>query len=249
MKRVIFLVALSLIVSFASGQPPAPSAGAQHKFFDSTSYVLPILIKVALTVAPEMKRQAAMKKVAENDLKQSKNEILKSFYVNGNYNYGSTPNSISGVQTSQFNAFNQNARALYLVGVNLNLSFEQIFGGIRTRIDKQKLIVEEAVQGAKADENTIRVRIITLYNALRLSKVLYGHAVDALQTAAISKSLVDKQLKAGELKITDQMASGDLYTRAETDLETTKSNYQLNLLLLEEAIGMPVNQFIVDYVK
>ena len=250
MKKSLILLAFTFVASLTFAQDNTiPDARAQKKFFDSSAVVLPILIKVAITNAPEVKRLQATRKIADVDYKISKNEVLKQIYLNANYNYGSTQSEINGVQTRQINAFSSGGSAIYLVGLNVTFSLEQMFGGISSRINKQKLVVEQAKEDNLAGEGSIRVKIITLYNALLLSKVLYDHAEDALQTAYVNRNLVDKQFKANEVKVTDEMASNDLYARAQTEREQTKSNYQLNLLLLEEAIGMPVNQFIKDNVK
>lgn len=251
MKRFLFLSIFAFIFSFSFAQQAMmPVEYAQKKFFDSSATVLPLLINAALKNAPEMKKQESMKNVAAIDLKLAKNEILKQFYINGNYNYGSTSGSaITGIQNSQFNAFSRGGSAIYLVGLNLNLSFEQLFGGIGSRIKKQKLIVEQTDVETTITESSVRIKVITLYKGLLLSKILYDHSVDALQTAYVNKNLVDKQFRSGEVKVTDQMASNDLYARAVTDMEQTKSNYQLNLLLLEELIGMPFNQFVKENIK
>jgi outer membrane protein TolC len=250
MKIFTFLICFWCLAFASFGQSGnITPAYAQRKFFDSSDVVLPVLINVAINASHEVKKATYARAVAENDLKQSKNEILKSFYFNGNYNYGSGSNSILNVQQNQFNAFAKSGSALYLVGFNMNITFEQIFGGISKRVNKQKLVVDEASEDAKIQETAVRVKIITLYKTLLLSKILYDHAEDALQTANVNKSLVDKQLRAGEVKLTDQMAANDLYARTLADREQAKSNYQLNVMLLEEAIGMPLNQFIKDNVK
>lgn len=245
---VLFI--LAAFTTFAQQISETPAPYAQRKFFDSTSYIIPLLVRAALKAAPEMKRSDAARRVADLDLKMAKNEILKQFYINGNYNYGSSEgNLINAVQGSSLNAFANNGKALYLVGINLNISLEQLFGGIHQRVEKQKSVVDEVNAERATNETAIRVKIITLYNALVLSKKLFEHSEDALQSANVNKELVDKQFKNGEIKVTDQMASNDLYSRAVVDEQTAKSNYQLNVLLMEEAIGMKLNQFIYDYVK
>jgi len=251
MKTTLLTILLISITAatFAQQGTAMPTVYEQQKFFDSTSYVLPLLIKAAIKNAPEIKRADAARKIADIDLKQSKNEILKQFYINGNYNYGSTPNYINAVQTSSFNAFNQNGRALYLVGINLNISLEQMFGGIHQRVTKQKLVMEEVQAESREAESALRIKIITYYNALVLSKKLFEQAEDALQSAYVNKQLVDKQFKAQEVKVTDEMSANDLYSRAVVDEQQAKSTYQLNVMLLEEAIGMKLNQFINDNIR
>jgi outer membrane protein TolC len=260
MKKLNEITILSIFISSVLLAQDSPPPLQKHKkFFDSSEYVLPILINVASRVDPENARQQAIKKIAYNDLRQDKSEILRSFAFISNYSYGSIPTYLNSTTTSSnvvvqspgasLNAFSESARALYTVGLGFNISFEQLFGGIHNRIDKQKLVIEENNADTVIEKKALRIKIITQYQALLLAKILYDHAEDALQTAYVNKTLVDKQFTNHEAKVTDQMTAQDLYEKAVTDSEQTKSNYRLALLIMEESLGMTVNAFINAYIK
>jgi outer membrane protein TolC len=258
MRKYTLTILSVFFTSILLAQDSPPPLQKHKKFFDSTQYVLPRLISVASKVDPENARQLAVKKIGYNDLRQNKSEILKSFAFISNYSYGSIPTYLNTTGTTSdviqspgasLNAFSQTARALYTIGFGFNISFEQVFGGIRNRIEKQNLVIEENNADTVIEKKALRIKIITQYQALLLAKILFDHSQDALQTAYVNKTLVDKQFANHEAKVTDQMTAQDLYEKAVTDSEQSKSNYTLALLIMEESIGMTVNAFINAYIK
>ena len=249
MLLTLFFI-LPLVIGFGQ-QQPVPAGRTQMAFFDSSDIVIPILIRAALKNAPQMAILSTEKQTAENSLELAKKEFLRDINLHSGYNYGNINTIIPHNDLQPIQSFytgNQGRYSFY-VGVGVGVSLEQFFGGKKLRTDRQKLAIQQTEAEIKEGEKVIRNQVITLYQSVKLARVVVKHTQDALQTAFVNKTMAEKQFKEGNMQVSDQMTADQLYTSALLAAEEAKNRYQTNLFLLEELVGIPVLPLLSPYLN
>ena len=250
MKKTIlaFLFIFSLISCFSQDTTIHPE-NIQVSFFFFFDAVLPDLIKAALKNAPAMAILNTGKQTAESNLQLSKKEFLRTVNLQSGYNYGNVNTVFPNTDGQNIPVFynGSRTRSSYTAGVGLGINLEQLFGGKKLRVTKQKLAIQQTEAEIKEGEKDIRKQVITLYQSVKLSRVVLQHTQDALQTAYVNKTMADKQFQEGTMQVSEQMTTNQLYTTALLSAEQAKNTYQTNLLLLEEMVGIPVLPLLSKY--
>ncbi|HKO79793.1 MAG TPA: TolC family protein [Chitinophagaceae bacterium] len=250
MKKTILAFLLTFSLTFCLSQDTTTHlANTQVSFFDSSDAILPVLIKAALKNAPQMAILKTGKQSAENNLRLSKKEFLKDFNLQGGYNYGNINTVFPHTDGQSVPLFYDGSRirSTYTAGVGVGINLEQLFGGKKLRVEKQKLAIQQSESEIKEGEKEIRKQVITLYQQVKLSRAVLQHTQDALQTAYVNKTMAEKQFKEGNMQVSEQMTTDQLYTSALLAAEQAKNAYQTNLMLLEEMVGMPVLPLLSTY--
>jgi outer membrane protein TolC len=249
-KSILSFLLMLLMISGFCQEVDSSTNGGQISFFDSSDAVLPILINAAIKNAPQMTLLNANRQDAEYDLALSKKEFLRDFTLHSGYNYGNYNNIFpesGGLAVPIY--YSNHSTSVYSVGASVGISLEQIFGGKKLRVNKRKLAIQQTEAQMVAGEKEIRKQVISLYQSVKLSRVILLHSQDALQTAYVNKTLAEKQFKEGNLQVTEQMTVDQLYTNALLATEQAKNTYQTNLLLLEELAGIPVTPILNKYLN
>ncbi len=253
MKKTIlaFLPFLFAILCFSQDTVQKRAVIRVSMADSSDAAVLPILIRAALKNTPAIAILNSEKQVAENSLKLSKMEFLRDVNLQGGYNYGNINTFVphEDGQVIPVYYYGNYARSGYTAGVGVGINLEQLLGGRRLRVERQKIAIQQSEAEIKQGEKQIREQVITLYQQVKLAKVVLKHTQDALQTAYVNKTLSDKQFQEGSVQVSDQMATDQLYTTALLAAEQAKNTYQTNLLLLEELVGIPVAPLINKYLQ
>ncbi|PSR56665.1 hypothetical protein AHMF7605_25800 [Adhaeribacter arboris] len=245
MKKFLLSILLSCSILLAFGQSNSKlTADWQERFFKAPEVTLPLLIDAAVKYSAQVEKLDAAKQIAYDNIRLSRKQVLNGLAVGTGYSYGSMLNTVNGdQQVSQINAFNMPARAQYNVGVNLSLSLGQLLSR-RYELHRQELVLKQAESDRKTQEREIRQLIINTYQELTLAKVTWEQTVDALQSANVNKKIADKKFKLGQIQLDELMTVNDLYTKAALVQEQFKNKYETTFLLLEELIGMNLNDLM-----
>ena len=250
-KTILSFLMMLLVISGFCQEIDSSNKGGQISFFDSSDAVLPILIRTAIKNAPQMTILSAVRQDADYDLQLSKKEFLRVISLRSGYNYGNF-NTVYPDNAGQpvLGYYGNRTQSVYSVGAGMSINLEQLFGGKKLRVNKQELAIKQAGAQLEVGEKEIKKQVINLYQDVKLSRVVFLHSQDALQTAYVNKTLAEKQFKEGNLQVTEQMTVDQLYTNALLATEQAKNTYQTNLLLLEELVGIPVapilNKYLTD---
>jgi len=252
MKKILLAILFvpAMLVGFSQQKQVQPGK-TQMAFFDSSDLVIPVLIRAAIRNAPQMAILSTEKQTAENSLELSKKEFLRDVNLHTGYNYGNINtimphNDIQPVST--FYNGNQ-ARYSYYAGIGIGINLEQFFGGKKLRNDRQKLAIQQSEAEIKEGEKEIRNQVISLYQNVKLARVVVQHTQDALQTAYVNKTMAEKQVQEGNMQVSEQMTANQLYTNALLAAEEAKNKYQTNIFLLEELVGIPVLPLLNPYLN
>lgn len=251
MKRIILSFALTLHVVLVFGQngtanqPAKQEENWQKQFFGAPSDVmLPILYEAAINNSAELELAEIERRVASNQLKLAKRELLRNVSASAAYGYGTMINRFDESQMGQWLPFNLNAAARYSIGLSIGYNLEQLTGGRRIRVQTQELALSQSDANRKLRERAIRNSVISLYQNLVMSKAVLDHAQKSLQTAFVSHNMAEKQFREGEIRIDAQMAVNEHYNSAVLTQVQARSNYETAMLMLEETIGVTLNDLM-----
>ena len=245
-KSLVLLLLLAWVGPARGQSAPAKAENGTALFFNSPDLVLPRLYEVAIQHSAEVARLEAGKAIASEDIRLAKKRTLNMFSVSSSYVYGTLPYFATADATTpiyQLNPFNQGARAQYSLGVNATVPMDVLFGR-RSTVHRQELMLDQAVAARNVQESAIREIVIKQYQALVLARVTMQNYQEALQSAGITKRLADKKFKEGEIQVDEQIVAIDFYNKAVLAETEARNKYQTALFLMENLIGMSINNFM-----
>ncbi|MDX5421013.1 MAG: TolC family protein [Hymenobacteraceae bacterium] len=245
MRKTFFILLMAMHVQLVFGQEtPGQDENWQEVFFNSPDVALPLLIDAAARNSAEVEVLEASNQIAQDQLSLEKKELLRGVRLHSAYSYGSMVNVFDREALNNLNAFSQDARSMYTVGVSIGYSLEQLFGGRRLRVHQREMQLKQVEAQRRIGERDLRKEIIALYQELKLARKVLEHSQEAMQSANVSKNLAERQFRSGQIKVDEQMAVNELYSNAFLAHEQAKSKYQTALLYLEEAIGMTIENLM-----
>jgi len=240
MKKLVFSLLLVLNGLVVFGQTrTSPVNNWQDKFFKSPEIALPLLINAALKNSYELVRVEQQSQLAKEQLKLTKKQIYSNVYLGTGVGYGTRLNSF----TDAFTGVNVPAYANYNVGINAGISLMNLIGR-KNQIRMGKLSIDQIEEDRKIGERTIRQNIISAYQNLSLAKVILDNSQEALQTALVSKNIATKQFREGDIQVIDQMSVNQMYNAAVVQQKQALNSFQTSVLLLEEMIGMKLDNLM-----
>jgi len=240
MKKTLFSLLLALNGLIVFGQTKTASANNwQDKFFNSPETTLPLLINAALKNSPEMVRIEAQSQIAKEQLKLTKKQIYSNVSLGTGVGYGTR---IGGFN-SDFIGTNVRPYTNYNLGINAGISLMNILGR-KSQIKMGQLSIQQIEEDRTLGERAIRQNIISAYQSLSLAKIMLDNSQEALQTALVSRNIASKQFREGDIQVTDQMSVNQMYNSAVVQQKQALNNFQTSVLMLEEMIGMKLNNLM-----
>jgi len=239
MKKIVFSLILALNGLVVFGQTKTSSANNwQDKFFKNPETTLPLLINAATKNSYELHRIDAQSQMAKEQLKLTKKQIYTNVSLGSGFGYGTRLGNFSDV-----NGVNIRPYKNYNVGINAGVSLTNILGR-KHQIKMGELSIQQIEDDKNLGERTIRQNVITAYQNLSLAKVVLDNSQEALQTALVSKNLAAKQFREGDIQVVDQMSVNQMYNSAVVQQKQALNTFQTSVLLLEEMIGMKLNDLM-----
>ncbi|WP_207432159.1 TolC family protein [Sabulibacter ruber] len=239
MKKITLAILLAFqgMLVMAQSGTTQEATDWEKKLFNS-EYALPILTEAAITNAAELENADAAKLQAIEQKKIIRKNFYSGFSINSAYTYGSLGNyNLNGEPINSFNAFDAPLRARYNVGLSMSLPLGQLLSR-HNLIKNQELAIAQAEGSRKLAERAVRQRVITLYQNLVLAKSQLELQQQAYQSAVVTHKLAEKQFKSGEIQIDAMSTVQQAFTSSSAALKQAKVNYETQLLLMEDTIGM-----------
>ena len=208
---------------------------------------LPPLFEAARRHSGEVTGREAAQGLAAEDLKLARKRILNTLAVTSGYTYGSLPYFATADASRQpvylANPFSQGARGIYTVGANVVLPLDAL-AGRRSTLRRQEWVVKQADGERATAEQKLQAEVIGLYQDLALARTGVQNAQQALQSAALSKTLADKRFSEGDIDISAQLLAIDFYNRAVLADAEARNRYQTATLLLENLVGASLTSIL-----
>jgi len=244
MKKTVFSLLLALNGLIVLGQTRTSSANDwQDKFFKNPEQALPLLINAAIKNSYEMTRVDYQSEMAKQQLKLTKKQIFGGVSLGTGIGYGTRLNGFGDNNSAVINPFNLPAFASYTVGLNAGISLMNIIGR-KHQIRVGELTIKQIEEDRNIGERAIRQNVITAYQNLSLAKIVLDNSQEALQTALVSRNIATKQFREGDIQVVDQMSVNQMYNAAAVQQKQAQNNFQTSVLLLEEMIGMKLNNLM-----
>ena len=241
MKKTVFTLILALngLVVFGQTKPSTANSNWQEKFFKSPETTLPLLINAAMKNSTELIRVDQQSQIAKEQIKLTKKQIYTNVSLGSGVGYGTR---IGGFG-NDFTGTNVRAFKNYNVGLNAGVSLMNLLGR-KHQIKMGELSIAQIEEDRKSGERAIRQNVITAYQNLSLAKIILDNSQEALQTALVSKNIATKQFREGDIQVIDQMSVNQMYNSAVVQQKQALNSYQTSVLLLEEMIGIKLDQLI-----
>jgi len=249
MKTISMALLLSFHTLLVLGQnTPARNENWQSKFFNSPKEVLPKLINAAIKNSTELEKLGLAEQIAQDQSKLTNKKILNRLSLGTNYSYGTTYNFINGDTPGSgggggINPFSLPTQSQYNVGLSLGMSLGELLSRPYEK-HQQQLMIKQVQADRVIGEKEIRKAMIAMYQEVVLANTELKHIQEALQTANVNKKISERRFKNGEVMVSEQMAADDMYSKAVLSEVQARSQYQTALLLLEETIGMTINELM-----
>lgn len=208
---------------------------------DIEQYLPPLqtLIDSAVSNSPFLKYRNSAIIIAELNTKSTRREWSQYLGVISDVKYGLFDNLILNQNESgdiSSGLVNTTQQTRYSAGIYLKFPLKQI-------INRRNLIkiAQEERNMAMHEYNTakqdLRKLVIKQYNDLILAQRLMRVKNSFVQDVVIQKQMAEQEFKNNEISVSEMTRLNSMYSKARTELETAKADFNNAYLLLQEIVG------------
>lgn len=196
------------------------------------------VINMALQTSPLLKEQNTLIEIERYRLRSAKSLWMDAINVRGEAKYG----SVDDVIIKEYNTgevdghYGYSFNTRYSAGVYINLSLFDVMDRKRTLlISKNEIKLAEF----RRDEIVKKLRelIIMQYNQVVLSRNLLDIKSKAKEFSSIQVNMAEVEFKNGKINIYEFSRVIEADTKAQTEFESIKAQYNIAYSLLFEIIG------------
>ncbi len=208
------------------------------------------LIDSAIVNSPLLKQQESSILSEKYKKDMIKTEWLKFIKPQFQFSYGSAGNTAYYDEEGTYFASEETSSISSSFSVSLRLSVD-----LKTIADNKKklLIANEKIKSQKFKReiiiNSIRKDILKAYNKVILSQKLLNIQSQLFQAQLVQKQLAEEQFKNAEISLSEYTSVISLISNSMAQYEKTKMEFRNSYLLLEELIGLRINdiKFLNDF--
>lgn len=235
MKKLILLLLVmnAAVASAQTGQ--ASITGNNEKADSSDELVIPpldSLFKWADENSSVIKQQDALIEKSGADTKRVKKSWMDAFKFSANVSNGQYGNAV----------INQ-TQVGYSYGPSVSFSLYDIASN-RNLVNVYR--AEEKVAAYKKEEVIFELhKIVTiLYNNVQSQKNILKIKSEAVNAAYVHQKMAEKEFNQGAIAIGELSRVTEIYTKAQTEMETTINDLKKYYMQLEQFCGRPFNPSI-----
>ncbi len=182
--------------------------------------------------------------ISVNDcrVKETQGQWLRNFGLQGNLGYGTFDYLYNNTLGGQTPANYTTTQTLTQYGVGAYVRFP-IFDivGRNNLVRMAKTESLQAKQMVEVQARDLRERVISRYNDLVMKQHLLKILGKYVETSRINMQMAEKEFANGTITLTEFSRITEIATRAETDFESTRMDFQTAYMLLEEVVGIKLN--------
>lgn len=175
-------------------------------------------------------------------LKASKIEWTRNLGLQANYGYGNlyyySTVSTGGIEPPA--SVSNRSEIKYSGAVYLSMPFYTI-ANRRNQIRLSKAEYEQAQWMSEHQREETRMMIIRQYNDVILKHRVFRIKSAFWETARINFEMVEKEFLNGVIPIAEYSRLSDATSRAQTDFETSRTDFVTAFMILEEMVGFRLN--------
>lgn len=243
MKRILYLIII-LCWSMSSGygqEIPPQEMSPIDRFFAFPDIAISRLTDAALVRSASVEALMLERSILKEDLQIARKDILNSIHVVSDYLYGNlgmlalTEGAQIGVGTG--------LASRYSAGVRISLPLDRLVSR-NNRVNRVELQMKQAEFIQQNQEDEVRQLVINMYQEVVLSRRMLNVHTDGRESANISRQVAERQFREGQIPLSDLSIINDAYTRAHVEYETSYTNYETSLRLLEEVVGVRIAELM-----
>jgi outer membrane protein TolC len=173
----------------------------------------------------------------ESALKMQRNSWLRNMGVQGDTRYGNADafstntngvaNTLSNITTKQWN---------YSVGVYFKIPVFDVVSR-KSLINQSNAELEQSKTMVEVQQDEIRQLVIKQYEELLLKQRLLKIRSQSMGSATVNMEMVEREFKNGIIPVTEYVRISDIVTKAQTDYETSKTDFFSAKKILEDIVG------------
>jgi len=242
---VVISILWTLFFNFSETRAQVTAVDATLTRVLATDELLPLLIDAAIKNSPQIKRHTNNMKVAESNLKVSKNVIFNGITVGGNYHYGTNYSAVTD-QTSYENTLNRLTMVqsgFYSLGGGLSIPLTSILNR-KHFIRANRAQIEMVENDKDISALSIKQDVIGLYQAFKLSHKLLALNAANRQAFQVNYNLAEKEFLQGQLSVSEVSRMLDMFNKSKMEYETSLNTFQTNLIQLETFTGVTLTSLL-----
>jgi outer membrane protein TolC len=178
-------------------------------------------------------------KVNEHKLQTDKIVWTKDLGVQTDIRYGTFNNFSTNTAEGQSpsNLATLSNQLNYGVGAYLKFPIYD-FVNRKNQINQSKAEIEKAISMAEVQRNEVRQLVIRQYNDVILKQRLLRNKSKYIETARVNMLMAEKEFQNGVIPLGEYTRISDIASRAESELESAKSDFTTAYMILEELVGI-----------
>lgn len=178
-------------------------------------------------------------KVNEHKLQTDKIVWTKDLGVQTDIRYGTFNNFSTNTAEGQTPATLASLSSQFNYGVGAYLKFPLYdFVNRKNQINQSKAEIEKAISMAEVQRNEVRQLVIRQYNDVILKQRLLRNKSKYIETARVNMLMAEKEFQNGVIPLGEYTRISDIASRAESELESAKSDFTTAYMILEELVGI-----------
>lgn len=253
MKKITYILIGILLTIFISGKAFSQAREDsldKYTYFDLTTesieqYLSPLktLIDSAIANSPLLKYQNAQRIIAKLNTKSVRRRWSKYLGVRSDVKYGLFDNLVlsqdaSGNINSSLGTTTEQTR--YSGGIYVKFPLQELLDR-NNRIQIAKQEQEMALQEYKSRKRKLRKLVIQQFNDLLLAQKVLRIKNTYKQDVMIQKQMAEQKFKNNQISVSEMTKMSSMYSKAMTEYETAKSEFNNAYLMLQEIVGVKFN--------
>jgi len=243
MKRLLLAITLSMSLTLVNGQDlPAVEMTAIDRFFAFPDQSITLLTESALNRSASVEALMLERDILREDLQLARKDIFSNIAVVGDYLYGNL-GTIAFSEGGPPIGVGTGLAGRYTAGIRLSLPFDRLTSR-HNRINRVELQMRQAEFNQQTREDEIRQLVIQMYQEVILAKRMLDVHIEARESMNISRQTAERQFREGQIPLSDLSVVNESYTRANIDFQSSLTNYETSMRLLEEVAGVRIQELM-----
>ncbi len=237
-KFSLFILAILMFRISGFAQNPA-NFDSMKENIETMLPPLETIIDSAIANNPFVRFREMDIKVNEHKLQTDKIVWTKDLGVQTDIRYGTFNNFSTNTAEGQTPATLASLSSQFNYGVGAYLKVPIYdFVNRKNQINQSKAEIEKAISMAEVQRNEVRQLVIRQYNDVILKQRLLRNKSKYIETARVNMLMAEKEFQNGVIPLGEYTRISDIASRAESELESAKSDFTTAYMILEELVGI-----------
>ncbi len=244
MKRFLILALTLFLPILSYGQDlSTQELSPIDKFFQFPELAIDRLIQAALARSNSVEALTLDGNILTEDLQLARKDIFSNLALVSDYLYGNL-GTIAFSEGGPAIGVGTGLTTRYTTGVRLSLPLDHLISR-HNRINRVEYQLKQAEFVRKTREDEIRQLIISMYQEVVLAKRMLDVHTEARESVKINRQMAERRFREGQIPLTEFTVIIESFTRTNIEYQTSYTNYETSLRLLEEVAGVRISELMI----